>query len=1461
VILLSAAPAAAAVNGGTNGYTTTSNDSYGATPGQTGITQANLIITETPGTQSGAYCGSADLAVSNSGTPNPVAAGGNITYNQTVTNNGPLDAVNGVFSEAIPANTTFASMTAASGWTCATLPPVGGTGNIVCTDPDVANGAVGAFTLVVTVNSSTLFGSQVVDVASVTSGTKDPNLANNAATAVNMVGTTTSANISVTMSASPSPVVQVGNNITYTITAQNLGPAASSNVTLTDLIPSGTTFVSATPPAGWNACTYSGGTISCTIASMPSGGPVTFTVVLTVPTGTASGTIITNQVSISGTTPDPNPANNTAQVSVTVASATQADLSVTSSASPNPVLGGNNISYAQTVTNNGPASATNVTFTDTVTTVPTNTTFVSLGVPAGWTCPTIPAVGGTGNISCCPGSAGACSGAAVTSGTTVNFPLVVKVTATTAPGTAISNTASIGPTTNDPNTANNTATTTVYVTSPTEADVAILKTAAPEPVDENANLTYTIQVTNNGPAVAQGVSVSDPIPSQVTYVSVSTTQGACLQSAGTVTCSVGTLSVGGVAIITINVTAESISSTTQSTNTATVTATTPDPDLANNSSSAVSSIQSPTAVQIASMRAMARQGGGVVLEWRTREEVRNLGFYVFREDAEGRHQLNPSLIAGSALFMRGGSPPHNAKTYQWLDPEGGPQSVYWIEDVDLNGTRAMHGPVSPDSTYDETTPISPAPLLRQLNKANAPVAARVMHGISTPRPEIPLLGPREIPVSLDASPAVQISVSEEGWYSVSRSQLVAAGLNPSADARFLQLYAEGVEQPILILGNQAGALGPNDSIQFYGTGIDTPFSDVRVYWLVMGERPGKRIATIMSPGSGQADLQSFPFTVVLEQHTTYVAALLNGEDADNFFGAVVTSEPVDQDLTVVHSDPSSSIPVTLDVRLQGATDGQAHSVAVSFNGTSLGEMDFNGIANSTNAFSVDASLLHDGTNTVTLTALEGDNDVSLVQSIALHYPHTYVADSNWLRATAPGGGLIHIGGFTSSQIQVFDITNPVGIAQLTGNVKFDGTSYGVTLTAPGGSGVERTLLAFSDDQISVPSALSYHPASSLLEGRGGADIVIISHPDFVASLAPLVNLRESEGYEVALVTVDEIFDAFNYGERSTFAIQNYLQWASTQWRTPPGAVLLVGDASFDPRNYLGFGDLDFVPTRIIETAAFKTASDDWFTDFKQTGFATIPTGRLPVQTAADAALAVSKIVNYDQSSSYGAWTQQAVFIADQNIGADFTTEASSASEALPASMAVTMILADGQDPATVRQQILTSLNNGALIVNYTGHGSEQQWSFVDLFDNSSATGLANGDRLPVYLLMDCLNGFFDDVYATSLSTSLLLAPNGGAVAVWASSGFTDAPPQASMDQSLLHILVANPSIPFGRAILQAKSGITDQDVRRTWILFGDPAMRIPWPATAPQRTSPRRRLSVPGRVPSGARAAEAAANR
>ena len=1443
VILATATPGSTSVSGGNPGVTTLANDAYGATPGQPGVVLPGLSITQTPGTQSGSYCGGADLAVTNAGTPNPVLAGvGLITYTQSVRNNGPFDALNAVFSETIPANTTFQSLSfpGGSGWTCAT-PGVGGTGVVSCTNPDFAKAASTTFTVGVAVNSGVAVGSVITDVVNATAGNSDPNLLNNTATVQTTVGSATTADLSITNTASPNPVI-AGNNITYTVIVTNNGAATASNVAFSEAIPANTTFVSATPsPVGAWTCSVVSGTLTCSNPTVASGASTTFTVVLKVIAGTVSGTSILVTANVSSTTIDPNPNNNSADATVIVATAGQADLSVLSSATPNPVTDANNITYTQSVTNNGPAASGVATFTDTI---PAGTTFVSFAVPAGWNCgATIPAVGGTGTITC--------TLASLAVNATANFPLVVKASLGDTPGTTITNTANINnapcSSASDPNCANNSATTSVVVASPTQADLAIMKTANPDPVDQGTNLQYTLQVTNNGPAAAQGVTVTDPIPGEFTFTSVSTTQGTCTYDAPTTTvnCALGSMNVGGLVLITINATAVTFNAAL-STNTATVSATTGDPNLTNNHSSVTSTIASPTAVQLASFRAMPRQGGGVLLEWKTREEIRNLGFNVFRLDGPARQRLNPSIIAGSALLIRGGMPQHAAKTYQWFDESGTTQSTYELQDVDLNGTRMSHGPVSVDmSRAPRSGAVRQPLLLTQLNRATPLPALIGQRGLAVPQAVIPPRPRGHVPVSLDGDAAVKISVQSEGWYLVSVAQLVAAGLDPNADARTLQLYAEGVEQPMLILGRQAGPLGPNDSIEFYGTGIDTPFSGTRVYWLIRGSRPGLRIASISAGNTGLSGPPSFPFTVVLEQRTTYFGTLLNGENNDNFFGALVTSEPVDQQLTVAHADPNSNLQITVDVTLQGGADLQAHSVSVFFNGASIGEMDFANLANVTSTFPVDRSLLVDGINTVTLTALQGDNDVSVVQSIALHYPHTYAADSNWLKATAPAGSTLHIGGFTNQQIQVFDITNPLAIEQLSGTVSQDSSAYDITLGLPPAAGSERTLLVFSEDQIAPPSGLAFHKPAALAAERLGSQMVIITHPDFESALAPLVRMHESRGHSVEVVTIDEVFDAFNYGERSPFAIRDFLQNAELRWSRKPQYLLLVGDASLDPRNYLGLGDFDFVPTRIIETAAFKTATDDWFSDFKQNGFETIATGRIPVRTASDAALVVSKIVNYEKGLGASPGNQQALLVADQNIGADFTTATKFAAADLPSSLQPTEIFADGLDPSVVQQQILGALNSGPLLVNYSGHGSVEQWSFADFLDDSSAANLTNGDRLSVYLLMDCLNGFFHDVYSTSLAESLLLAPNGGAVAVWASSGFTDQAPQATMNQALLQILKTNPSMPIATAIVQAKAGVSDNDVRRSWIFFGDPAMLLPLPTSS----STGRRPPVLGNPP------------
>jgi parallel beta-helix repeat protein len=125
----------------------------------------------------------ADLSVALSAMPNPVSAGNDLTFMAQVANAGPDPAANVTLTEAVPANTTFQSLSAPPGWSCST-PGVGGTGTITCTNPSLASGASAMFTLVVKVNPGTPGGTVINSTATVDSSTPDPNPSNNSGTAM-----------------------------------------------------------------------------------------------------------------------------------------------------------------------------------------------------------------------------------------------------------------------------------------------------------------------------------------------------------------------------------------------------------------------------------------------------------------------------------------------------------------------------------------------------------------------------------------------------------------------------------------------------------------------------------------------------------------------------------------------------------------------------------------------------------------------------------------------------------------------------------------------------------------------------------------------------------------------------------------------------------------------------------------------------------------------------------------------------------------------------------------------------------------------------------------------------------------------------------------------------------------------------------------------------------------------------
>jgi hypothetical protein len=694
----------------------------------------------------------------------------------------------------------------------------------------------------------------------------------------------------------------------------------------------------------------------------------------------------------------------------------------------------------------------------------------------------------------------------------------------------------------------------------------------------------------------------------------------------------------------------------------------------------------------------------------------------------------------------------------------------------------------------------------------------------TPEAERSLSVSGPVQRALASQAGIKIGVREQGWYRVTQPELIAAGLDPAIHPRRLQMFADGQQVAMIVTGQADGRFDPGDSLEFYATGQDTPFTDTRVYWLMEGPQLGKRIKARQSRNGG-AGSQSFLHTVQLKERTIYVAALKNG-DTENFFGAVVSPEGADQILNVTNLDPSPPGDALLQVALQGLTSS-VHRVKVFLNDDELTEMRFDGVVRKVMNVALDQSWLLEGENLVSLVAQGGEDDVSALDSIRLTYWHTFTAEQDVLRFSSSPGREVAIEGFASSSIRVADITNPVQVQEVTGGVvEPEGLNYRVRFGVTGIG--KRTLLAFTEEAIKSPASITVNQPSTWHKLNHRADLVIITHKDFIGSLGPLKSLRESQGWSVALIDVEDIYDEFSFGAKSSQALRDFLHRARVYWQKPPRFVLLVGDASFDPRNYLGLGDFDVVPTKLIDTFYLETASDDWFVDFNNDGLPSIPVGRIPVRTAEEAALVVSKIIAYENAEP-GSWTDQVLSVADKMEERDFFDFEEASTEVgtlFPGSITIQQILRSQGDDETTRTRIIDGINEGKLLVNYIGHGSVELWR-GDVLTSDDVAALTNGARLPFFVAMTCLNGFFHDPFPTeSLAESLLKAEGGGAIAVWASSGLTEPQGQALMNKKLIPLLFDGKSRTLGEATMQAKSATKDQDVRRTWILFGDPTTRL-----------------------------------
>jgi hypothetical protein len=804
---------------------------------------------------------------------------------------------------------------------------------------------------------------------------------------------------------------------------------------------------------------------------------------------------------------------------------------------------------------------------------------------------------------------------------------------------------------------------------------------------------------------------------------------------------------------------------------------------------------------------------GTLIKWQTGFEVDNLGFTLYRDEEGKRVPVNQQMIAGSALKAGVGTLISTGFSYAWWDASPQNKSAaYWLEAFDLDGTSEWFGPFLSTPIDGVAPPSTNAELLNRLGQMQEPVTKPVETMAEMPKYIIKASSPRA--ATVDAPVSMKVSVKDEGWYRISAADLANAGFPANVDPELLQLYADGKELPIKVINEKEGT-----AVEFYGMCVNSPYSAMRTYYLMAGTRAGLRV-TDAKGVDASTSATSFSQTVERRDRTIYFSSLRNGE-TENFFGAVISRNPLQQNINLTQVDRNAQVDATLEVAIQGVTLVN-HEILVQWNGNNLGSIVFYGQNSGTGKFRLPHSVLAEGQNQVTLTPVGGVSDVDLVDAIRVTYQHTYRVDNDALKFKANSLQQVRLEGFSNKAIQVIDVTSPQKPSLVSVDVVgAPAGGYTASFAAPGLG--ERKYLAFTSDKKKTPVNMRMEVASSWKQPNHMADFVIITSKGFSQALESLKTRRSAQGWMVELVDIEDIYDEFSYGQKTPQAVKDFLSY-TTKWNKAPRFALFAGDATYDPKNYLQVGDFDFVPTRLIDTTHMETSSDDWLADFNNDGFADISIGRLPVRTAQEAQLLIDKIAAYETTPP----SREVLLVADTTDVYNFEESIDNLRTMIGSRAQVGQIKRGTLDGETAKRQLLEALNRGQKIVHYSGHGSVNMWR-GNLLTTADALSLTN-QKLSVVIILTCLNGYFHDLVLDSLGESLLKAERGGAVAVWSSSSLTEPYPQNVMNDELYRQIFNTPSIgtplTLGEMIKKAKLLTSDSEIRRTWILFGDPTMRI-----------------------------------
>ena len=688
----------------------------------------------------------------------------------------------------------------------------------------------------------------------------------------------------------------------------------------------------------------------------------------------------------------------------------------------------------------------------------------------------------------------------------------------------------------------------------------------------------------------------------------------------------------------------------------------------------------------------------------------------------------------------------------------------------------------------------------------------------------------------------KITVNKDGIYKLSYAYLNEAGLNlATINPQKISFYNRGQEVPVYIHGEEDDRFDSIDYILFYGEANKTIFSNDNIYWLVIDEYDGLRMGIIDGTFKNETNiLNLYKAKLKLEKNLIYKAYMPNRGDKDHWtWEEIKYGEKKDFKFFLSEIDTSTSNKALISFMFYSAYYAKHnHVIELSINGNEAGAANWHKDGNHLITMNFPQSYLIEGENILSIKSLSiEDYDIIILDWFEIEYWRSFYACDGVLEFDShkTGNYSFEIKGFRGDSIKIFEIENIQAVNSILNPLVIrDSLDYILRFQAD--IDTNKKYICIEKDKMLIPKGIEIDEFSDLCLTNQQSDYLIITHELFYDSIIPLAEIHREEGLTVDVVKINDIYDEFNYGIFNPRAIKDFLKYTYYHWMSPPPTfVLLVGDASYDYKDYLEIGNRNYVPTHLYKPMSYgESASDNWFVSIS--GDDILPDmlcGRLAVQTASEVDAIVEKIIEYKNDYTHCEWKKNISFIADDSEGSEkFEILSDNLIKLIPTEYNVKKsYLRDFKNSAEIKEKIIKDINNGCLIVNYIGHGGIDLFAHERIFKIENILRLVNRKKFPFVTAFTCSSGMFQHAERECLAEELVKAENKGAIGVFTATGSIYVYPDNALGKELFNSIFVNENYTIGSCILQAKLNYLNfkifyEDVIELYTLFGDPAINL-----------------------------------